>query len=66
MLMVASIQESRNGFQVNRTTALFKVEGPAFDLAPDGRRVLVYKPVENAQRSSITLVLNWPTLISKR
>lgn len=66
MLTVASLQEGKNGLQINRRAALFKVETPNFDVSPDGQRILIYRPAEKFKRSSITLITNWPALLSKR
>jgi len=65
MLTVASLQDGKNGLQVS-TAALFKVETPNFDVSPDGQRILIYRPAEEFRRPSITLITNWPALLSKR
>jgi eukaryotic-like serine/threonine-protein kinase len=66
MLTVASLKEKKSGLQIDRTTSLFKVKPTDFDVSPDGRRILIYRPVENTKRSSITLITNWPALLSKQ
>ena len=66
MLTVASLQEAKNGLQIHRLTALFKVERPPFDVSPDGQRILIFRPAENPKRSSITLITNWPVLLSRK
>ena len=65
-ITVASLELGKNGLQVARTTPLFKLQPPNFEISPDGQRILIYKFAENPKSSSITLITNWPSLLSKK
>jgi eukaryotic-like serine/threonine-protein kinase len=65
-ITVASLQQGKTGLQITRTTSLFKVQPPAFDISADGQRILVYKTAEGLKQPSITLITNWPSLLLKR
>ena len=64
-LMSASILAGKNGLQVGNTQALFKTSGMLYDVAPDGKRFLVYKEAEDQPTSSITLISNWSKALQK-
>ena len=42
---------------------LFKTQEKAFDISPDGNRILTYKSAEVVKQPSIMLVTNWPSLL---
>ncbi len=65
-ITVASLEHGKNGLQIARTTPLFKVQQPDFDISPDGQRILIYQVAENPRPSSISLITNWPSLLSKK
>jgi Tol biopolymer transport system component len=64
-LMSASLLAGKNGLQVGETQALFKTSRMLYDVAPDGKRFLLYKEAEDQPTSSITLISNWSKAIEK-
>jgi len=64
-LMSTSTLPGKDGLQAGKTQALFKTSRMLFDVAPDGKRFLVYKEAEDQPISSITVISNWSTAIQK-
>jgi len=64
-IAVVSLQYGKNGLQVIQTTPLFKSKSP-FDVSPDSQRILIFKHAENPKAPSITLLPDWPSLLSKK
>jgi eukaryotic-like serine/threonine-protein kinase len=65
-ITVASLEQGKAGLHVARTTPLFKVQPANFEVSPDGQHILIYKSAEKSKPSSITLITNWPSLLSKK
>ena len=55
----------KNGLQVGKTQALFKTSRMLYDVAPDGKRFLLYKEAEDQPPSSITLISDWSKALQK-
>jgi len=64
-IMSASIQLGKNGPQVINTQRLFKTNGMIFDVAPDGKRFLIFKDAEDQPTSAITVISNWSKALQK-
>jgi hypothetical protein len=45
--------------------ALLLARGTKQDVTPDARRFLLFKPLEEASQTPITVVANWPSLLKK-
>jgi len=65
-LMVASIRNVTRGLEFGTPAALFRVSEPqgqfsyAYDVAPDGQRILALVPAQVAgDNASLTVVINW-------
>jgi len=65
-LMVASIRKAASGPEFGTPAALFRVSEPqgqfsyAYDVAPDGQRILALVPAQIAgDNASLTVVINW-------
>ena len=65
-LMVASIRNVARGLEFGTPAALFRVSEPqgqfsyAYDVAPDGQRILALVPAQVAgDNASLTVVINW-------
>jgi hypothetical protein len=64
--MVASIRNVARGLELGTPAALFRVSEPqgqfsyAYDVAPDGQRILALVPAQVAgDNASLTVVINW-------
>jgi dipeptidyl aminopeptidase/acylaminoacyl peptidase len=64
-LMSASLLAGKNGLQVGKTQALFKTSRMLYDVAPDGKRFLLYEDAEDQPVSSITLISDWSKTLQK-
>jgi eukaryotic-like serine/threonine-protein kinase len=64
-LMSASLMAGKNELKVGKTQALFKTSGMLYDVAPDGKRFLLYKEAEDQPASSITVISNWSKILQK-
>jgi hypothetical protein len=55
-------------FEFGSATELFKLkpddlnEVQHYDVAPDGKRILVNEPIEDSEAVEITVIINWPAL----
>ena len=69
-LMAVPIDTTR-GFEVGVPRALFRrgvsgsIPGRYYDVAKDGKRFLVNRPLEEAAPTPITVVVNWPWLMTR-
>jgi len=66
-LMAVLVQALPNSLTVGEPKPLFKISGRAgtYDVAPDGQRILALPPTGDNAASSMTVVVNWPTLLKK-
>jgi eukaryotic-like serine/threonine-protein kinase len=66
-LMAVLVQALPNSLTVGEPKPLFKISGRAgtYDVAPDGKRILASPPAGDNAASSMTVVVNWPTLLKK-
>jgi hypothetical protein len=70
-LMAAAVSSRGSTFDVGAVRALFngrmrdQLLGIPYDVTADGQRFLVNTLVEQTAPSSITLVVNWPSLLKK-
>jgi Tol biopolymer transport system component len=67
-LMAVPVQAIQNSLIVGEPKALFKIAGRAgtYDVAPEGQRILALPPAGDDAAPSMTVVVNWPTLLKKR
>jgi eukaryotic-like serine/threonine-protein kinase len=67
MLMAVAVQALPNSLTFGEPKPLFKIAGRAgtFDVAPDGQRILALPPAGDDAAPSMTVVVNWPTLVRK-
>ena len=66
-LMAVLVQAVPNSLTVGEPKPLFKISGRAgsYDVAPDGQHILALPPADDNAASSMTVVVNWPTLLKK-
>jgi Tol biopolymer transport system component len=66
-LMAVPVQAVANSLTFGEPKPLFKIAGRAgaYDVAPDGQRILALPPAGDDAAPSMTLVVNWPTLVKK-
>jgi serine/threonine protein kinase len=75
-VMSAAVNGSGSGFEIGEVRALFDLRArrdsvtgiplPLFDVSPDGQRFLVNRVLaETPGSASLTLVVNWPALLTK-
>ena len=69
--MAVPIETTGETLELGKPVELFKSEGWAlrrrFDLAPDGQRLLVLEPTEQADVvSPISVLVNWPAVLAER
>jgi hypothetical protein len=66
-LMTVPVQAIPNSLIVGEPKPLFKIAGRAgtYDVAPDGQRILALPPAGDDAAPSMTVVVNWPTLLKK-
>jgi Tol biopolymer transport system component len=68
-LMVAAVSADGDRFEVGDVTPLFDLPkvGPraAYDVSPDGQRILAVTQKTQAGLAPLTLVVNWPALLNK-
>jgi Tol biopolymer transport system component len=66
-LMAVPVQAAPHSLTFGEPKPLFKIAGRAgtFDIAPDGQRILALPPVDDDAAPSMTVVVNWPTLVRK-
>jgi Tol biopolymer transport system component len=66
-LMAVLVQAVPNSLTVGEPKPLFKISGRAgtYDVAPDGKRILALPPAGDNAASSMTVVVNWQTLLKK-
>ena len=67
MLMSVAVDTSRGTLQLGKPTPLFPLDSTTtgFDLAADGSRILVNRPVADTSEPPVTVIVNWPTLLKK-
>jgi Tol biopolymer transport system component len=73
MLMSVAVQALQNSLTFGDPKPLFKIPGRAgplrqariFDVAPDGQRILALPPADDDAAPSMTVVVNWPTLVRR-
>jgi hypothetical protein len=65
--MAVAVQALPNSLTFGEPKPLFKIAGRAgtFDVAPDGQRILALPPAGDDATPSMTVVVNWPTLVRK-
>ena len=65
--MAVTVPAIPNSLTFGKAAPLFKIGGRAgtYDVAPDGRRILALPPAADKAASSMTVVVNWPTLLKK-
>ncbi len=66
-LMAVTVKAVPNSLTFGKPKPLFKIGGRAgtYDVAPDGQRILALPPARDNAASSMTVVVNWPTLLKK-
>jgi Tol biopolymer transport system component len=68
-LMAAAVSADRDRFEVGDVKPLFDLPkvGPraAYDVSPDGQRILAVTQKTQAGLAPLTLVMNWPELLKK-
>ena len=68
-LMEADLKANGNSLQIQSITPLFQLslpvtEAPLYDVTANGQRFIVATAADSASADSISLLLNWPALIS--
>ena len=67
-MMSVAVRPAANSLEFGSPDALFRIGGsavPAYDVAPDGQRLLVLAAGREAETVSMTVVLNWQTSLKK-
>jgi Tol biopolymer transport system component len=73
-LMSAAVNGGGAAFDVGNVTPLFRTQprllsgahlGAAYDVSADGQRLLVNTIISGTQTEPLTLVLNWPSLLTR-
>jgi eukaryotic-like serine/threonine-protein kinase len=66
-LMAVPVEAVPNSLTVGEPQPLFKIAGRAgtYDVASDGQRILALPPASDDAAPSMTVVVNWPTLLKK-
>ena len=66
-LMTVSVEVRANFFQPGTPQALFQTSPESqFDVARDGQRFLISQPVAGSSDAAITVILNWPKLLTRQ
>ncbi len=70
-MMAASVSTSASGFQVDKTQTLFQTTvtpgpGVPYVVSADGQRFLINSIVPSSDPPSLSIVFNWPALITKK
>jgi len=65
VLTAATLHYGARGIEVSETRELFKLDIPEFEISGDGKRLLVFKVVENQEPSTVTLISNWTNLLPR-
>jgi hypothetical protein len=68
-LMSAAVVTRRDRVDIGQVKPLFELRkiGPrvTYDLSPDGQRILAITRKDEADSEPLTLVVNWPALLTK-
>jgi hypothetical protein len=67
-LIAVPIQVSANSLSFGEPKPLFKITGrvSSYDVTADGQRILALPPASGDGEPSMTVVVNWPTLLKNR
>jgi hypothetical protein len=65
--MAVTVKAVTGSLTFGEPKPLFKIAGRtgAYDLAPDGQRILALPPAGDNAASSMTIVVHWPKLLKK-